>query len=70
MEDVRKKRYIYEFDLKGFFDNVECGRVINYLTFHGLSPQFAEELTNMCKRFAKLPKIQPLDETNENRKAY
>jgi hypothetical protein len=37
---VIKAKYIYEFDLKGFFDNVDVPRVLTFLEErHGLSAE-------------------------------
>lgn len=62
--------YIYEFDLKGFFDNVPVERVMKYLQEQGMPQENVQELTQMAKSFAKLPEVRELDETNEIRKGF
>jgi len=56
--------------LKGFFDNVETDRVIQFLKSKGLTEEYCHELERMSKSYAKLPAVQPLDETNEKRKGF
>lgn len=59
---VKNAKYIYEFDLKGFFDNVDCVRVLEYLNTKGLTPEFCDEIQNMTRQPAKMPKEAKLPE--------
>jgi len=45
LTDVIKSRYIYEFDLKGFFNNVDVFKVMNYLEGKlGLSSRLRDQI--------------------------
>ena len=67
---VIKARYIYEFDLKGFFDSVPVNRVIDYLTARGLDPTIAHMLREMAKLSPNMPKDMKLDETPAKAKTF
>ena len=70
LQKVIKARYIYEFDLKGFFDSVPVARVIKFLVDKGLDPVIAHMIVSMSKRAPKLPDDQKLDETHEKAKTF
>jgi P2-related tail formation protein len=46
---VRHHKYIYEFDIKGFFNNVSIFRVIQQLRDRGMSESMISILYNMLK---------------------
>lgn len=51
---VVKGRYIYEFDLKGFFNNVDVTKVLDFLEYkHGLLRTFREHL----ERLSVMPRM-------------
>lgn len=55
LSKVIKYRYVYEFDLKGFFSNVNVARVLRFLEYdHGLSRSVSEQIRTM----SALPKIR------------
>jgi len=41
---VVRAKYIYEFDLKGFFDNVDTSRVLKYLEANGLPAGWSQRI--------------------------
>lgn len=42
-----KGRYIYEFDLKGFFNNVDKAKVLSFLWARGLSEDMIRQIQGM-----------------------
>ena len=70
LQKVVKARYIYEFDLKGFFDSVPVAGVIKFLVERGLDPTIAHMIVSMSKLAPKLPKDLKLDETHEKAKTF
>jgi hypothetical protein len=48
LRKVIKSRYVYEFDLKGFFNNVDTYRVIRILKDAGMPADWASRLSRMC----------------------
>lgn len=67
---VIKARYIYEFDLKGFFDSVPVQKVVDYLSARGLDPQIARMLVEMAKLSPTMPADMKLDETASKAKDF
>jgi len=54
LETTIKAKYIYEFDLKGFFDNVNVTGVLDYLYVqHGLAEKFRAQI----EAFSRAPRI-------------
>lgn len=47
LKTVIKRRFIYEFDLKGFFGSVDVARVLEYLKSKGLDPALSESIRLM-----------------------
>jgi len=47
LEKVRDAKYIYEFDIKGFFNNVDIAKVIEKLMSKGMSMEIARKLDNI-----------------------
>lgn len=60
---VVKSRYIYEFDLKGFFDSVPVRPVVRFLEKHGLSYRMANFILLLSQKPPQLPADRKLDET-------
>jgi len=53
IENVREKRYIYEFDLKGFFDNIDQSSIRDSLVFAGLPQHLIYQLMDMITQAPK-----------------
>jgi len=60
---------IYEFDYKGFFDNVRSDKVIELLSAKGLPSAICRKLTHIAQSAPKLPREKLIDETNAEVKA-
>lgn len=69
LDKVVKARYIYEFDLKGFFDSVDTRRVLNLLGRLGLAPEMVQHLKGIVEKPAQLPPEPKLPEFGNTMKA-
>lgn len=67
---VIKAGYIYEFDLKGFFDSVPVNRVVDYLKERGLPSDIAHMIVEMAKLSPAMPADMKLDETPSKAKDF
>ena len=59
-----KKKYIYEFDLKGFFDNVEIPKVTELLEKWGTPKRIVYHLENINRCTPQLQSEDLVDEKN------
>jgi len=53
IENVKEKKYIYEFDLKGFFDNIDQSSIRDSLVFAGLPQHMIYQLMDMITQSPK-----------------
>jgi len=60
---------IYEFDYKGFFDNVRNDKVIELLSARGLPSNIGRKLEHIAQSAPRLPREKLIDETNAEVKA-
>jgi len=58
---IQKYDFIYETDLKGFFDNVSVWRILDILNEKKCS--FSDWIYNLCQSIPKFPKTLKMDET-------
>jgi len=65
MRKVIHAKNIYEFDLKGFFDNVSLDALDNILNKLEISSDFGAAISVLNKSLIKLPKKQLLEEIDE-----
>jgi len=63
LSQVVKSKYIWEFDLKGFFDNVDVALVSRQLSELGMPPKEIYQFQDICKGLPSLPEEEKLDES-------
>lgn len=62
VKHVIPSKWIYETDLKGFFDNVSVFEIYDHLRLGGLPTNLVSWIYNLCKSVPKLPKDKKLNE--------
>lgn len=68
---VKDSNYIYETDLKGFFDSVQLPKIFEIINNSGCPKNIAYWLSNLCKSTPKLTEKDLIDESNvRNKQAF